>query len=148
MQPSKELNPSWSLGDTLADVLLLSAVARSLWRQTASFYGEAHLSLNLSVHNLELLPNSTACLWQESTPEALNRMKDLNATLCDSIVSTTEQPPTTTFATAVFNAGLPYDSDGVVEAVANVLNQLLRGLGHSADLKMLRRAVEVFLKGG
>jgi hypothetical protein len=145
VQPGNNANPSWSLGDTLTDLLLLLAVARSLWRETSSYYGEAQLLLSLNLQNLAFLPSSTADLWPDSTPEAFYRSENFNTALQDSVVSLASQPSTTTLATAVFNSGLPYNSDGIAEMVANILNQLLRGLGHSADLKMLRRAVEVFL---
>lgn len=148
VQLANEANPSWSLGDTLADLLLVLAVARSLWRRTASYYGEAQLLVNLNVQNLEFYPPSTADLWPQATPEAFYKTHDFNSAMQESVVTLAPQPSPTTFATAVFNSGLPHDASDVAETVASVLNQLVRGLHHSADLKMLRRAVEVFLSGG
>lgn len=51
--PSEDGAAYWSLGDILADLLLLLAVARSWWKK-AGFYGEAQLVVALIAHDLVL----------------------------------------------------------------------------------------------
>jgi hypothetical protein len=60
-----------------------------------------------------------------------------------AIVSPSIQPSPTGNATGIFNSGLPYDA--ATDLVAEVLNQLLRSMRHSADLNGLKSAVEIFV---
>jgi len=133
---------AWSLGDTIADLLLLLAVARSLWK-SSSFYGESQLLVNLSVHDLRLCHELATEIWSHPTPDVVYAMQDFNSALRNSIISDS-QTSGTARATSVFNSGLPYDA--VTDTIANVMNQLLRCLKYSADLNMLRNAVDHFLR--
>jgi len=131
----------WSLGDTIADLLLMLAAARSVWK-ASGFYGEAQLLVGLNVQELPLHPYLTTEIWSSlQSPQMFRAMHDYNAALEQSVFPASKQSSTAT-ATGVFNSGLPYDADAVM--VASVMNQLLRSLKHTADLSMLRRAVEQF----
>jgi len=70
-------------------------------------------------------------------------MFNFNPMLSNAVVSPALRPLTAGGATGIFNSGLPYDQ--VTEMVAGVLNQVLRSIGHSADLSALTSAVEIFL---
>jgi hypothetical protein len=131
----------WSLGDTLADLLLLLAVARSWWKN-AGFYGEAHLVVSILAHNLTLHAGLVTELSPDS-PGKWAQMLNFDSTLEGAIVSPSIQPSPTGNATGIFNSGLPYDA--ATDLVAEVLNQLLRSMRHSADLNGLKSAVEIFV---
>jgi hypothetical protein len=136
------VDPCWSLGDTLADIFVLLAFARALWR-TSGYYGEAQLDMSLNVHGLRIMYELALRKWP-SGPGADFEREDFNAALRDSIVSPATHPQSTSGASGVFNSGLPYD--GVTEMVANLLNQALRTFGEGADLAKLKRSVEIFLQ--
>jgi hypothetical protein len=135
--------PSWSLGDTMADLLLLLAVVRSLWK-SSGFYGEAQLVVSLLVYDLGLQPDLATEIWNHPTPEQMYAMQDFNLALRDSIVCGDLLASGAASATSIFNSGLPYDA--VTDTVANVVNQLLRSLTIAADIRSLRRAVESFFR--
>jgi hypothetical protein len=136
-------SPNWSLGDTIADVLLLLGVVRSLWK-SSGFYGEAQLVISLNVRDLHLHTDLTSEVRRQATPDVVYAMQDFNLALRDSVVSFHSGPSGGAGATGVFNSGLPYDA--VSDAVANVMNQLLRCLMHSANLQSLRLAVDSFFR--
>lgn len=135
--------PVWSLGDTIADMLLFLAVVRSLWK-SSSYYGEGQLLVGLGAHDLPLHTDLVSEIWKTSDPGVWYAMQDFNSALRDSVVSTDIQTTGTASATGVFNSGLPYDA--VSDTVANMMNQLLRCLTYAADLSSMRRAVECFLQ--
>jgi hypothetical protein len=136
-------SPAWSLGDTIAELLLSLAVARSLWK-SSGFYGEAQLMVNLLVYDLSLHPDLAAEIWAAPTPEVVYAVQDFNSALRDSIVSGDLHSSGAASATGIFNSSLPYDADA--DMVANLMNQLLRSLTFAADIKCLRRAVESFFR--
>jgi hypothetical protein len=134
--------PLWSLGDAVVDLLFLLGVARSLWKQS-SYYGEAQLVVNLEPRDLSMHTALASDVWSGLSATASHEIYDFNAALKDSIVSSAEGSSTAS-ATGMFNSGLPYDA--VTEMVANIVNQVLRCMKYSADLNILRRAVEGFLR--
>jgi hypothetical protein len=142
IQGAEGENPAWSLGDIVADILLLMAVGRSLWRASGS-YGEAQLVVSILVYELALSTDLVTDAWSASSPTASNAIHDFNAALRDSIVLN-PQPSSSAGATSVFNSALPLDA--ITGTVANVINQLLRCLKHAADVNALRRAVENFIR--
>ena len=129
---------SWSLGDAMADLLLFLAVARSLWK-ASGYYGEAQVVVDLIAHDLCLRPELIAQIQTRNTPDVHWSEHDLNSALRKSIVSPALSPQPTARATGIFNSGLP--PEGATEMVSNLINQLLRSLGHGAELNMLRAAV-------
>lgn len=135
--------PSWSLGDTIADLLLLLAVARSFWK-SSGFYGEAQLVVSLLVYDLGLQPDLSTEIWKYPNPEQMYAMQDFNLALRDSIVCGDSHASGSATATGIFNSGLPYDA--VTDTVANLMNRLLRSLTLAADIESLRRAVESFFR--
>jgi hypothetical protein len=132
----------WSLGDIVADLLLLLAVARSWWRN-AGFFGEAQLVVAIIAHNLALDPGLATELSPNS-PEKWAQMLNFDSALANAIVSSVSKLSQTGNATGIFNAGIPYDR--VTELAADILNQLLRSMGHAANLNALRSAVEIFVR--
>lgn len=135
--------PVWSLGDTIADVLLFLGVVRSMWK-SASYYGEGQLLVGLGAHDLPLHPELATEIWKASDPGVWYAMQDFNSALKDSVVSKNIQITGTASATGVFNSGLPYDA--ISDTVALLMNQLLRCLTYAADLNSLRRAVDSFFR--
>jgi hypothetical protein len=138
--PSENGAYYWSLGDILADLLLLLAVARSWWKR-AGFYGEAQLVVAILAHDL-ILQTGLATEPSDS-PGKWAQMLTFDSALTNAIISTSQQPSPTGNATAIFNSGLPYDD--VTEMAAGVLNQLLRSMRHAADLTALKTAIEIFV---
>jgi hypothetical protein len=139
----QDLNNSWSLGDAVADLLFMLGVARALWG-LSSYYGEAQLAVTLNLQNLSMHTALVSDTWSHLGPIASREIHEFNAVLGDSIVFAHPQSSATANATGVFNSGLPFDA--APGMVADVVNQLLRSLKHSADLNRLRDAVESFLR--
>ena len=81
-----DVDAAWSLGDTIADVLLLLGVARSLWKNSG-FYGEAQLVVTLNVRDLRLHTDLASEVWRQATPDAVYATQDFNSALQNSIVS-------------------------------------------------------------
>jgi hypothetical protein len=133
---------AWSLGDTIADVVLMLKLASLVWR-TAGFYGEARLLVSVNVQELPISIFSTLEPWLlNQAGKGFRTEFDYNATLEQSFFPGSRQSPTAT-ATADFNAGVPLKTQA--STVANVMNRLLRSMKHSADLTALQRAVEFLI---
>lgn len=143
VQLSNFNTPVWSLGDTIADLLLFLAVVRSMWK-SYSYYGEGHLLVGLGAHELQLHTELVAEIRKPSQPGVWYALENFNSALRDSVVSSAVQTTGGASATAVFNSGLPYDA--MSDTVAHLLNQLLRSLTYAADLSTLRHAVECFFE--
>jgi hypothetical protein len=62
---------SWSLGDAIADLLLLLGVARSLWKQS-NYYGEARLAMSLNLQNLTLHTPLVSDAWSRDLPSRID----------------------------------------------------------------------------
>jgi len=136
-------SPAWSLGDIIAELLLLLGVARSVWK-SSGFYGEAQLMVSLLVYDLPLQADLATEIWTAPTPDVVWAMQDFNSALRDSIASGDLHSSGAASATGIFNSSLPYDA--CADMVANLMNQLLRGLTFAVDIKSLRRAVESFFQ--
>jgi hypothetical protein len=135
--------PVWSLGDTIADLLVFLAVVRAMWK-SSSYYGEGHVLVGLGTHELPLHTELVTEIRRPSDPGVWYAMQDFNSALRDSVISPAVQTTGAASATAIFNSGLPYDA--ISDTVAHLLNQLLRSLTYAADLSTLRRAVECFFQ--
>ncbi len=136
---------AWSIGDTIADVVLMLKLASEVWRN-AGFYGEARLLVSLNVQELPISIFSTFEPWLlNPTAESFRAVHDFKATLEQSFFPASRHSPTAT-ATADFNAGVPFKTQA--STVASVMNRLLRSMKHSTDLKALQRGVEFFINHG
>jgi hypothetical protein len=140
---SESAGLQWSLGNTMAELWFILALARSFWRQTASFFGEAQVAITLSVGDLQFKPEATMSLWPEPASADYHRQNNFDSDLGHSIMSFSPTNVTVATATGIFNSARP--NKEVSELIANLSNQLLRGLGHSADLQTLRNASDILL---
>jgi hypothetical protein len=94
------------------------------------------------LHALAFKAESTVSLWDDSTPHAFHKLESYDSDLGQSIMSVGRQSAAGV-ASGVFNCALP--NAATSELVANLGNQLLRNLGYSADLKLLRSAVNILV---
>jgi Schlafen, AlbA_2 len=146
----------WSLTDVALGIISTLAAAGDWW-QACSYFGDARLISWLDVRNLQLYqqkdyPGGFAPLFYNRSqwPQAQNwPMKPLNIpeypfaefemTLPPSILTLSDAP---CGSNAVAEIDLNYASlrgkDEIVEAIAPLLNQHIRSLGHVANLRTLR----------
>jgi hypothetical protein len=120
-------------------------MARWFWRQKSDYYGEVFVLLSVNVPDLRLITNMTFDPWAQNNYESFYRGEGVNSALKESIMlSSSTGPSSASSATGLLRSILI--ADETCELAANLLNQLLRSLQYSADLNMLRRAVDAFVK--
>lgn len=122
----------WSLADQVQDLGNLIATARGFWK-TSGYYGRAILQVQMNVHGLDLLfgPQGFQGMFYHFCPPVAR-----DAIAVREYYSEAEQ----TSAEADFSY-----ADDVPYLLARTINQLLRYLGHAADLDRLQRSVSAII---
>lgn len=124
----------WSINDIARDIATLAKLARSFW-QDAGYYGGFRLDAELHVEGLTL-----ACDTQGYSALFYSRLNAGGAHPLDRRLILFA-PGRVTSARA--EADLAYDAieASLPDTIAAVVNELLRGLGHVADLQKLRQSL-------
>lgn len=132
--PISGFGNSWSLADVVLNVAFLLRSANSLWK-ALDFYGEARVACELKVEQLELYRATAGfhSIFYNSelfVVPAIIKGGSLTGSLTRAELGTTLISRTTDLS----------------DTVSTITNQLLRGLGYSADLKTLRVEVGRLLR--
>lgn len=125
----------WSLGDRVADFICILRTASMLWGRFGIF-GEARIVAGLDVTKLSLYKHESSDYF----PSFYRPDRIFGGTGIDL----TGESYSSGYASldinfAILNHDLP-------ELLSNLLNQLLRSLGHTADLNELRTSVNRFIE--
>jgi schlafen family protein len=123
----------WSLYDVVIDTICTIQAARSVW-ETAGYYEEAQLHADLTVTGLTLFapdkyPHGFGSLFYGSDDSIDRRC-----------VLLSQQP--NEVATADITLDFGSMTSGLARSVASIINQLVRGLKHAADLDKLSSQIE------
>lgn len=125
----------WTLYDVALDVIRTGTLAKELWRST-SYYGGFRLEADLSVDGLGDVPRFNPLFYSRT-----GNIPDFS--LDSSVIHLRRSTSPPVMETAASELDLDYTSlnDSLPNVVSIVTNQLLRCLGHSADLKSLERSI-------
>jgi hypothetical protein len=127
--------PLWSLYDVAKDISLIGKLVREFWKYTG-YFGAFRLDAEIHVRGLKLDMDSQgfAPLFYERVEGGLFYPLDRA-----SIPAIAQNPQTAGQAQADFT--FPDLQASLCDTVSIILNQLLRCMGHSADLEKLRRTL-------
>ena len=132
--PVAQSTPLWSLYDLAADVSSILSIAKDFWKSTG-YYGAFRLEAELNVSGLTLHTGSSGFprLFYDRLGAGMDFPLDRTA------IAITQSPKNVGDA----EADLDYVSleSASNESVALIINQLLRCLGHLADLTKLRQTL-------
>jgi hypothetical protein len=137
--PSEGLKGLWSLYDLTADLIGIAKVVKEFWQLTG-YYGSFRLEAELQVKDLRLKVEKDGF-----RPLYYQRLGQIvSMPLQRDIVVIAENPKYTGDASADFSyQDLDLSLDDIV---ADVLNQLLRSLGHGPTIEKLKLAVRSIIK--
>jgi hypothetical protein len=125
----------WSLYDFVADVARVAILSRDFWCQTG-YFGGFRLEVDLVVGHLPFHGNGLAPLFYSR----MGHIPDFS--LDGRAIFLIKQPRESG------NAQLDLGYDGLNESlsatVANIVNQVLRCLGHTCNIQGLQQAVQLF----
>ena len=133
--PIRAVGNFWSLYDFVADVARVSILSREFWRQTG-YFGSVRMEVDLMVGNLPLLDNGLAPLFYSRmglNPDIL---------LDGQAIHLIKEPRE--LGNAQLDVG--YDrlmSESLPTTVADIVNQVLRCLGHTCDIQGLQQAIQL-----
>lgn len=130
----------WSLYDVAADTVRTAILAREFWR-SIGYYGGFHLEAELRVNGLSL-EDSNGLFG----PLFYQRMQDTWGFPLDSKM-VTRGANIYGVEKAEFDGDFTAFGESLTLTVANVVNQLLRWLGHTSDLAILEKALPFFIEG-
>jgi hypothetical protein len=128
----------WSIVDLVSQVIIIARLGLTWW-QTHGYFGEGRLFAQLNVGQLPIA--------QDIVDGSYVGLADMMHPLVGAtrIPYGAVQPSASPRTSA--NASVPWNyfsaSESLSTVVAPLLNQLLRGLGHSADLKTLEESVRL-----
>ena len=136
-----ESNPLWSLYDVIAYCTYGLQAASAFWR-SVNYFGEASWSVTLVLPGAELREFETGGFTPAYLePEDTGVPYQLSSRLIIPAADPRDQAST----------GLLMDFNGITEGLATtvgeLMNQLLRGLGHGVRLEMLEEAAGLFAAG-
>jgi hypothetical protein len=132
--PVSGFGSCWSLADVALNVSFLLCAANLLW-EALDFYGEARVACELKIGQLKLY-QATAGFYSIF----------YNSELCVASGIIKGGSSTMSLATAEVGTTFISRAGDLAGTVSTITNQLLRELGYSVDLKMLRTEVERLLR--
>jgi Schlafen, AlbA_2 len=125
---SREGVTYWSLTDLILDLGHLISTAREFWK-SFGYYGGASLQVQMNVHGLDILFG----------PQGFQaRLYDPHGPIARDAIAVCEYDSEAEETQA--EADLSYTDDAAY-LLARIANQLLRNLGHGADLERLQRSI-------
>jgi hypothetical protein len=132
--PLEGFGDLWSLYDVARDISNVAKLAKAFWQYTA-YYGRFLLDAELRVEALRLAFDNKGF-----APLFYQRLGRAPFPLDRTSILIVDAPG----ITAQAEADLDYDAldASLTDTTAATVNQLLRGLGHVADLQKLRQAVD------
>jgi Putative DNA-binding domain len=132
--PVSGFGNSWSLADVALNVAFLLCAANLLW-EALDFYGEARVACELRIDQLKLY---------QGTAGFHSIFYNVELYVAPGIIKGGSSMAS--LATAELGTTFTSRTGDLAGSVATVTNQLLRELGFSVDLKMLRAEVERLLR--
>lgn len=132
--PVSSFGNTWSLADVVLNVAFLLRAANSLW-EAVDFYGEARVACELKVEQLKLY---------RATAGFHSIFYNSDLFVVPAIIKGGSL--TTPQAKAEVGTTFISRSADIADTVSTITNQLLRGLGYSADLNTLRAEVKRLLR--
>jgi hypothetical protein len=127
--------PVWSLGDRIADLIWILRTAASFWNRFG-FFGQARIVVDLDTTKLSL--------YRDEHLPRFPLLYRLDLSLDGTAVELCAKPTAQGHASLDLNfAMLSHD---LGETISNLLNQLLRSMGHSADMNSLRNSVNELIE--
>lgn len=139
--PVQGVGQCWSLYDVVTDVIRILVIARQFWLVTR-YYGTFRLRATLSVSGLDF-----GTQYNALEPLFYNRISDdlLHFPLDPKAIRLVKKPLSVTSTEREFE--YPAVAESLSDSVTLLVNQLVRGLGHIADVPALKNCVTGLITG-